>query len=96
MEDFNDYKRKNDHDIELIKSVLFGNPEIGEIGMKKTLDELYAIIKNASQQDKGVEKMMERIKGGLKWIGVIALTITILMGWWIGILTAIAHYLTNE
>ena len=75
--------------------VLFGTPEdpnIGQqkvMGMEEKVNEMYSILTEASQEKKGVEKLFDRIKGGLNWLILIGIIIGLIKGWWLSILNII-------
>ena len=77
---------KNEH--ELMMRVIFGDKELGEIGMKNKVDDMHDIlvsIKNVSIFFSGVGSI-------LKWLIIIAAVIGIIKGWWAGVV----GYLLNK
>lgn len=69
--------------------VIFGDKDTGLIGMKEKVDEIHTIL----LQVKNVSKFFGGIGDALKWLLIITAVIGAVKGWWVGLLTSIAHKL---
>ena len=78
-------KRESEHDT--LMRVIFGDEATGEVGMKKKVDEIHTLLTQA----KNVGGFFNGLGNSLKWILVIAAVISIIKGWWLGIIASIIN-----
>lgn len=64
-------------DVTTLKTVVFGNKELGEKGMKEKVDEMHEILIQA----RGIGGFFSGIKGFLGIFIIIATAIIIIKGW---------------
>ena len=75
---------------ELMMRVIFGDKELGELGMKEKIDEVHSIL----TQIKGVSGFFTGVGTWLKWFLVIAGVIGIIKGWWVAAIASVGASLT--
>lgn len=63
---------------ELMMRVLFGDKELGEMGMKEQVDAIYAVL----MQIKSVNGFFSGIGTFIKYLLVVAGFIVVIKGWW--------------
>lgn len=79
---------KDDKRFAMFHSVIFGNPEIGELGMKEKVDVMYEILTSL----KTLLSFLEGFSKVLKWFVGIGIAFALFKAWASGLIT----YLLNK
>lgn len=84
-------RRKNtcplDEEHSLLMRVIFGDDELGEMGMKEKVDEIYDILTSA----KNLIKVLDTFSLVLKWVAGIVIIFGLFKGWFAGLIAFILN-----
>ena len=68
---------ENKKDFSLINKVIFGDKEVGTVGMKDKVDEMHEILMNI----KGSGKVINGVGSMIKYLMIVALVVAFFKGW---------------